>query len=110
MPLHKKRLRERGFNQALEIAKPIARHFKIPLDNDSIVRSKHTEPQTTLSAQQRQTNLLEAFTIKKPLTVRHIVIFDDVITTGATVKNLAALLKNDGCERIDVYCIARSKL
>ncbi len=107
VPLHVQRLRERGFNQALEIAKPIARYFKLPLIKTAVVRHKLTTPQTTLSKSQRQTNLHQAFRLKHPLSFHHIAILDDVITTGATIQSLIHCLKQSSIERIDVWAIAR---
>jgi ComF family protein len=107
VPLHRKRLRERGFNQALEIAKPIAKYFKIPLANNFIERKKYTKPQSDLSAMQRASNVKNAFALKKPFKAKHIAIIDDVVTTGNTVGALVQLLKDNGIEKIDIWCVAR---
>lgn len=108
VPLHSKRLRERGYNQSLELAKCIKKKTGIPLSYKICKRIKETLPQTSLSAQQRQNNIVDAFQVlelKKEW--RHIVLIDDVITTGATVKELAKVLLKMGVQRVDVWCCAR---
>jgi ComF family protein len=108
VPLHFKRLRERGFNQALEIAKPMSKKLHIPIDNYSCHRIKHTAAQSTLTQQERLKNLKQAFALKKSFANQHIALIDDVITTGQTLKELATLLRNDGVAKIDVWCCART--
>lgn len=110
IPLHKKRLRERGFNQSLEIAKPIGKQFKIPVDKFSCLRIKATAPQLSLPQKERKKNLAHAFKIQKPINTKHVAIFDDVFTTGHTINTLAAELKQQGVQRIDVWCCARTQL
>lgn len=104
VPLHKERLRERGFNQALQIARPIARHFKRPLLIDVVFRQKNTRAQTELSPKERATNLKNAFILQQPIAYEHIAVFDDVVTTGSTVAALKACL---GDIKIDVWSVAR---
>ena len=108
VPLHHQRLRERGFNQAVEIARPIAQHFKIPLIHNFCRRIKSTKPQTHLSAKEREQNMKNAFVIHKPLKIKHIAILDDVVTTGNTVYALSQLLKNHGVEKVEVWCVAKT--
>ena len=108
VPLHPVRLKERGFNQALEIAKPIGRHFKIPVEVRTCVRIKHTKPQSSLSASTRKNNVINAFGLSYSLTASHVVILDDVMTTGSTVTQIAHLLRKVGVQRIDVWCCARA--
>ncbi|CAH9019376.1 ComF family protein [Candidatus Nitrosacidococcus sp. I8] len=110
VPLHPKRLRERRFNQGLEIARPIARAFNIPIDYQSVERIRDTPPQLGLLQTDRKTNLRNAFLIKKDFRLKHIVIMDDVLTTGATVGELAKVLYQGGIERVDVWVCARSLL
>ncbi len=108
VPLHSKRLRERGYNQSLELAKRIKKKTGIPLAYKTCKRIKETLPQTSLSTQQRQSNIVDAFQVlelKKEW--RHIVLIDDVMTTGATVKELAKVLLKMGVQRVDVWCCAR---
>lgn len=109
VPLHHQRLRERGFNQAVEIARPIAKKFKIPLSLHDCMRLIETKPQATVSAQKRKRNIKKAFGLRRPLNVDHVVILDDVVTTGSTVNELAVLLKREGgVKRVDVWCCART--
>ena len=108
IPLHWGRLTERGFNQALEIARPIARHLKLSLDLSSCVRRYPTVPQMNLERRSRLQNVKGAFEIRKEIDVRHAVVLDDVVTTGATVSELAALLKKRGVEKVDIWALART--
>jgi ComF family protein len=108
MPLHPQRLRERGFNQALELARVIATKLKIPLDYSLIERNKATPYQSGLSAKQRKQNLKNAFSTTKLHSYKHVAIFDDVVTTGTTVNELARQLKLSGVETIEVWAIART--
>lgn len=107
VPLHRHRLQQRGFNQALEIAKPIAKHYKIPLATHCCHRQKPTKPQSDLSAVLRAQNVKNAFVINQPLNAKHVAIFDDVVTTGSTVSELTQLLKNQGVMQIEVWCVAK---
>ncbi len=109
VPLHQSRLRERGFNQALELAKPIARHFEIPLDIKSCMRIKATEAQSGLNKKIRTKNMRSAFDVIKPIDCGYMVIVDDVVTTGATVNELAETLKAKGVKRVDVWALARTQ-
>jgi ComF family protein len=110
VPLHKKRLRERGYNQALELALPIAEKLKIPLDKHSCMRTKATEAQTHLKARERKQNLRAAFSLDKPISAKYVAVFDDIITTGSTVYELSKLLRASGVTTIDVWCCARASL
>ncbi|MDX1900660.1 MAG: ComF family protein [Gammaproteobacteria bacterium] len=110
VPLHAKRLRERGYNQALEIAKPIARAIKRPILLDSCLRSKSTTPQTTLSRRERQQNMQNAFILQRNLHFRTIAVIDDVITTGYTMAALCQTLKQHHCDKVAAWCCARGSL
>ncbi len=110
VPLHNARLHKRGFNQALELARPLAKQLGIPLLTRTITRSKATLPQTELDSSQRQRNLQQAFQLQTPVTHQHIAIFDDVITTGATARELAALLLANGVEYVEIWSCARAIL
>lgn len=85
VPLSNKRLATRGYNQALEIAQHLQKLSKIQLSANSLVRQKHTEAQSSLSAKARYQNLTQAFSLNKPILCDHIALVDDVITTGATL-------------------------
>jgi ComF family protein len=110
VPLHRTRLRERGFNQALEIARPIARSLSIPVDYKSCERVRKTSAQSLLPAAERRKNIKGAFRVTRPMAARHVAILDDVMTTGHTVQELAATLRKAGVERIDVWVLARTSL
>lgn len=110
VPLHKRRLRERGFNQALEIARPMAKQLRIPLEEYHCTRVVPTPPQSHESAEQRRKNLHQAFRVRQKLSVDHVAIIDDVVTTGSTVSELAVELQKNGVKRVDVCCIVRTSL
>lgn len=110
IPLHKTRLRHRGFNQSLEIAKPIAKRLNIPIDTHSFIRSKNTNPHSQLPAKERKQNIKKAFISKRPLTAKHVAIIDDVVTTGSTVIEFSKLLKKQKVETIQIWCCARRGL
>ncbi len=108
MPLHAQRLRERGFNQSLEIARPIARRLKLPLDITSCARVKATAAQAMLPAEQRIDNIKNAFRAANTLAGQHIALLDDVTTTGYSMAELANTCKQAGAARIDVWYCARA--
>lgn len=110
VPLHKKRLSKRGFNQSLEILKPVAKSQGIPILSNTIERSKYTPVQTNLSRQARKKNVSGSFTLLEKPIHSHIVIVDDVVTTGATTNELAKLLKKSGVEKVGVWSLARADL
>ncbi|CAA6808131.1 MAG: Competence protein F homolog, phosphoribosyltransferase domain; protein YhgH required for utilization of DNA as sole source of carbon and energy [uncultured Thiotrichaceae bacterium] len=107
VPMHKKRLRQRGFNQALQIAKPVSKQLSIHLSNSIAYRSIYTLPQTQLNASTRRTNPQASFHCKK-ISGEHIAIIDDVITTGSTVNTLAKILKKQGASRVSAWAIAHA--
>lgn len=107
IPLHPNRLKERGFNQAIEIARPIATTLKLPLIINPCQRIKHTEAQAMLELTARKNNIKEAFHISEMLPYQHIAVLDDVMTTGFTMVEFCRVLKNTGIKRIDVWCCAR---
>lgn len=109
VPLHSNRIRERGFNQSLEIAKQIAKSTGIPIDTKQIVRIKNTLAQSGLNAQQRKQNLSKAFVIKnhKPYQQLTIALMDDVMTTGSTMHTLAQIVRANGAKSIHLWCCAR---
>ena len=108
VPLHTSRLRDRGFNQAVELARPLASALQLPLLLNEVERNKQTEIQSSLSASQREQNLRGAFSLIKPLPYQRIAIVDDVMTTGSTAHELAKILKENGAEYVEVWCVARA--
>jgi len=107
VPLHPKRLRERGFNQALEMLRPVAKALSLPIDTQGVRRIKATQAQSGLSAKMRKQNIARAFAVQRDYSGRHIAVVDDVITTGHTVTALCHALKQQGAKHIDVWCAAR---
>jgi len=107
VPLYATRLRERGFNQAVELARPIAKHFDLPLNLYSVKRTRATPPQSDLSRAERLTNIRGAFEVMQPLS-GSVVIIDDVMTTGSTAHELASALLNAGAEQVAVWVCARA--
>ena len=108
VPLYKKRLRQRGFNQSLELARPVARVLNMPVDVQSVIRVRDTHAQTGLDKKQRRKNIRGAFDVARPLNAHHVAILDDVVTTTSTVNELARILKRAGVRRVDVWSIARA--
>ncbi|HLB41448.1 MAG TPA: ComF family protein [Gammaproteobacteria bacterium] len=109
IPLHAARLRQRGFNQAYEIAKPIAKFLKLPIDFSSSKRIKNTIAQSQLPAVRRQENIANAFIVERRYTGLTIAVIDDVITTGYTVSEFCRILRQSGAKNIDIWCCARSQ-
>ena len=107
VPLHRRRLIERGFNQALEIARPVASATELPLIIRGIHRHTNTRPQSLLAAHERYRNMRNAFRIRRNLKGLNVAIVDDVITTGATVNALAASLREAGAGEIHAWALAR---
>ena len=108
LPLHPSRLRERGFNQALELARPLARALDLPLRAGLLQRSKATRAQSRLDADARSRNLHGAFRVDAGTTLpMHVALVDDVMTTGATLHAAAEILRTAGVARIDAWVCAR---
>ena len=110
VPLHAGRLRERGFNQALELARRVAARLHIPIDIHACVRTRGTAAQSDLPAAQRAKNIKGAFELRERLHVRRVAIVDDVMTTGATADELAAVLTAGGVEDVQIWVCARAVL
>jgi ComF family protein len=108
VPLHPARLRERGFNQSLEIARPLAKRLGVPIVIQGAQRTRPTPPQSGLDQKARRTNVRGVFAFKRPPGVKHVAVLDDVVTTGSTVAELARVLRDSGVERVDVWACART--
>lgn len=109
VPLHQRRLRERGYNQALEIARPIARSFGMACRHDVLLRTRHTDAQTGLDAVERRRNLRGAFVVRNAAQLpAHVAVLDDVFTTGATLAECVRTLKRAGVMRVDAWALARA--
>jgi ComF family protein len=112
VPLGPQRLVQRGYNQALEIAKPLSRHMRVKLEPHLVARHKETYAQATLHPDERQRNIRNAFVVPAPamsrVRGRHIGVVDDVMTTGETLNELAATLKRFGAVRVTNIVFART--
>jgi len=108
MPLHWRRLAQRGFNQAYVIAKYLSRQLGVPIiKTSSVTRIKYTKAQSSLNLDSRKRNVQKAFSVQKLTQIEHVAIVDDIITTGNTVNELSKQLKIAGVHRISVWAIAR---
>lgn len=108
VPLHPKRLRERGFNQSLELARPISKKLGIPIKPRSYKRIRNTLQQSNVPIDQRKKNVKGAFIKDSNEIYRRVAIIDDVVTTGFTVDSLSKILKSEGVTEITVWCCART--
>lgn len=107
IPVHKSRLRQRGYNQAALLAEGLSRRLSIPMREDILIRSKKTLPQKELSVRERRNNLRQAFTaVKGSLAPDPVVLVDDIYTTGATMDVAAGLLKKAGVARVYFITLA----
>jgi ComF family protein len=110
MPLHRNRLAERGFNQALQIARGLAKRSGLALEARAARRIRDTTPQTGLPYEEREKNVRGAFACGLDLSGKRVAVVDDVMTTGATLNELARVLKLAGATRVENLVIARSVL
>ena len=110
VPLALRRYRQRGYNQAIELALSIRRVTGIAVRSDVAIRQRETAQQAGLDRKARRRNVAGAFAAVAPLHVRHSAILDDVVTTGSTVRELADVLQHAGAEQIEVWAIARTEL
>ena len=110
VPLHRRKLASRGFNQALLLGEVLARRLAIPLDRHNLRRIRWTEPQVDLSADDRRANVKGAFAVHSPdmIKARRVLLVDDVFTTGCTAEECARTLKAAGAARVTVVTAARA--
>ncbi|SMC23181.1 comF family protein [Andreprevotia lacus DSM 23236] len=108
LPLHPARLRERGYNQATEIATPLARAFRLPLRHDLLQRHKNTEHQARLTQAARHGNVRGAFTATPAARGLRIALVDDVMTSGASLDAAARALKRAGAAHVEAWVLART--
>ncbi|NCT71323.1 MAG: ComF family protein [Xanthomonadaceae bacterium] len=108
VPLHPHRMRQRGYDQALELARPLAAALALPLRSDLLRRVRATAPQSELDAGQRQRNVARAFRVAPHAAMPdHVALVDDVMTTGATLQAAARVLLGAGVRRVDAWVCAR---
>jgi len=110
IPLHAARYRERGFNQAEEIARVAARTLRIPVDAQALVRRIATREQSGLSMRKRRKNVRRAFAAMRPLAASHVALVDDVVTTGSTALAAARALAERGVRQVEVWAAAEAVL
>ena len=110
VPLHDNRLRQRGFNQSLEIARVLSDRLGIKLDSRVCRRIRDTPAQKKLTASQRYANLKDAFILDRPLAGKRIGIVDDVVTTGSTVRAMSSLILAAGACQVEIIALARTPL
>ncbi len=112
VPLSPARLRERGFNQAWEIARRLARRLRCDADPNALRRTRHTPQQSALRIERRASNVKDAFAVDPAcvaaLRGRTVTIVDDVMTTGATAAELARTLREAGAASVNVWVFART--
>lgn len=108
MPLHPARLKERGFNQAHEIAKLISGKLALPLDGRGCRRILDTRPQAALKFKERAGNLRGAFSCDVDLTGKQVALIDDVMTTGASLNELAKAVRAQGATQVSAWVVART--
>lgn len=108
MPLHPRRLRERGFNQAVEIARVIGKKLKLEVDVRSCSRIKFSPPQVSLPLKERVKNMRDAFDCRTGLDGLRIALLDDVMTTGASLNALANTVKKAGASHVECWLVART--
>jgi ComF family protein len=107
VPLHRSRLRERGYNQSLELARPLSKRLGIGLNLD-IERVRATRPQKAMSGAERRRNVRNAFAATKEFSGLRIAVVDDVMTSGATVDAVARCLRKAGAASVAVWVVARA--
>lgn len=107
VPLHPRRMRQRGFNQSLELARHIGRKLVIPVWADACYRRYDTATQSSLPAKERRRNVRNVFVSRRSLQGRHVAIIDDVMTTGSTANELARVVRRAGARRVDLWVCAR---
>jgi len=108
MPLHRRRLAERGFNQSMLIARPLGAALRVPVEPRLLVRARPTTPQAGLGPGRRAGNVRGAFRARAEARGVHVVLVDDVMTSGHTLRAAAAALAAAGAARVDAWVVARA--
>jgi len=107
VPLHRRRLQSRSYNQAVELARPVSQQLRVAMDVSCCRRLRETAVQSDLPAKARRANIKGAFDVSGALNGKHVAIIDDVMTTGNTVAELAQLMRDKGVRIVDVWVCAR---
>jgi len=110
VPMHRRRLVERGFNQSLELARHLGAMAAVPVVSDGCLRIAHTAAQSGLDARHRRRNVRGVFRARALEDLRHVAIVDDVVTTGSTARELARALRRQGVQDVEVWAVARATL
>ena len=108
VPMHRKRLQRRGYNQAALLCRHLSDELTIPWSHKLVAKCRDTRPQASLTLKQRQHNLRGCFTVTAKHSPSHICIIDDVLTTGATAQELAQTLRKQGARQIQVWTLAHA--
>ncbi len=108
VPLHRNRLRKRGYNQSLLLSREIGQRYSVPVDDRLLRRVRDSAPQIELMGVEREHNVKGVFSVGGDPTEKTILLVDDVFTTGATVNECARVLRRAGAKRIDIFTIARA--
>ena len=110
VPLHPRRLRWRGFNQSLLLAKQVSRRYEVPMDPFVLYRKRETAPQTQLAEGERRKNVRGAFATRpeRSLKRKSLLLVDDVYTSGATVNECSRVLLHGGAKEVYVLTLART--
>ncbi|MDU0459351.1 MAG: ComF family protein [Geobacteraceae bacterium] len=110
VPLHRKRLQSRGFNQAVLLGEVFSTRLSIPMQTGTLLRIRQTEPQIELSVEERRSNVKGAFAVNEPerISDKRVLLLDDVMTTGSTVNECSKELKKAGALSVTVATVART--
>lgn len=108
IPLHPRKLRERGFNQALELARPLARKLRAPLAPSLLARGTYTHPQAGLSLEERKRNVRGIFEASRGIAGKSVLLVDDIATTGASLESAVVALTKAGAVAVDVAVVGRT--
>ncbi len=108
VPLHWSRLCRRGFNQSVELTRPIARRLRLPMLRAAVRRSRRTPPQARMPLAERRGNVRGAFSVRQRLDLDTVAIVDDVMTTGETANALAKALRGAGVRAVQIWVLARA--
>ena len=107
VPLHPRRLRQRGYNQSAELARPVARALGCPLLAEGLVRTRDTPTQTALARAEREANVAGVFSAARAMEGAHVVVVDDVVTTGATMTAAMAAARSAGAASVTGLALSR---